>query len=146
LTTLADRLTLTQNRPAGFDWMRVILACGVVGFHTIVVSYGRVIERLYTTTPINRLPVAALLGMFFVLSGFLVASSLERCRTLVSFAGLRIMRIFPALVVEVMISAFHPRAYPHPCQSQRLFFGLGLSPLPDEHARHHPFLTAGHVS
>ena len=44
--------------------------------------------------------------MFFSLSGFLVAGSLERCRTLVSFAGLRVMRIFPALVVETLLSAF----------------------------------------
>ena len=43
--------------------------------------------------------------MFFCLSGFLVAGSLERCRTPISFAGLRIFRIFPALVVEVLLSA-----------------------------------------
>jgi peptidoglycan/LPS O-acetylase OafA/YrhL len=43
--------------------------------------------------------------MFFALSGFLVAGSLERCRTLVSFYGLRLLRIIPALFMEVMISA-----------------------------------------
>jgi peptidoglycan/LPS O-acetylase OafA/YrhL len=44
--------------------------------------------------------------MFFALSGFLVAASLERCRTLLKFLSLRAIRIFPALMVEVIISAF----------------------------------------
>ncbi|MEB0024108.1 acyltransferase, partial [Actimicrobium sp. CCI2.3] len=40
-----------------------------------------------------------------ILSGFLVAGSLERCRSLVSFLGLRIIRIIPALAVEVLLCA-----------------------------------------
>lgn len=43
--------------------------------------------------------------MFFSLSGFLVASSLERCKSLISFLGLRCFRILPALSVEVVLSA-----------------------------------------
>jgi peptidoglycan/LPS O-acetylase OafA/YrhL len=43
--------------------------------------------------------------MFFTVSGFLVAGSLERCRTLVSFVGLRVIRIYPALAVETTLSA-----------------------------------------
>ena len=43
--------------------------------------------------------------MFFALSGFLVASSLERCKTLFTFLGLRAIRILPALAVEIFISA-----------------------------------------
>ena len=44
--------------------------------------------------------------MFFALGGFLVAGSMERCTTLLSFLGLRILRIYPALAVEVLLSAF----------------------------------------
>jgi peptidoglycan/LPS O-acetylase OafA/YrhL len=43
--------------------------------------------------------------MFFALSGFLVAESLERSNTLVTFLGLRVFRIMPALTVEVLLSA-----------------------------------------
>lgn len=43
--------------------------------------------------------------MFFALSGFLVSGSMERCKTLVSFLGLRVLRIYPALTVEVVVSA-----------------------------------------
>jgi peptidoglycan/LPS O-acetylase OafA/YrhL len=42
--------------------------------------------------------------MFFALSGFLVAGSLARCKTLVSFLGLRVLRIVPALAAEVFLS------------------------------------------
>jgi peptidoglycan/LPS O-acetylase OafA/YrhL len=43
--------------------------------------------------------------MFFGLSGFLVAGSLERSKTLITFLGLRAFRIVPALSVEVFLSA-----------------------------------------
>ncbi|MET4483346.1 peptidoglycan/LPS O-acetylase OafA/YrhL [Bradyrhizobium sp. F1.13.3] len=43
--------------------------------------------------------------MFFALSGFLVAGSLLRSKTLIAFMGLRAIRIFPALGAEVVLSA-----------------------------------------
>ena len=43
--------------------------------------------------------------MFFALSGFLVAGSLLRSRTVAMFLASRIIRIFPALSVEVLLSA-----------------------------------------
>lgn len=105
MTTLADRLASTRNRPAGFDWLRIGLAASIVGWHGAVTSYGLAVQGSYWADPLWRPPLAAILGMFFALSGFLVAGSLERCRTVVSFAGLRLIRIFPALVVEVLLSA-----------------------------------------
>lgn len=51
-------------------------------------------------------PIEALiLPLFFALSGFLVAGSLERCRTLISFLGLRLIRLIPALAVETVLCA-----------------------------------------
>jgi peptidoglycan/LPS O-acetylase OafA/YrhL len=44
--------------------------------------------------------------MFFALSGYLVAGSLERSKTILTFIGLRVIRIYPALAVEVALSAF----------------------------------------
>ena len=105
MTTLADRLAVTRNHPTGFDWMRLLLSTSIIGWHTIALSYGSHAERFFLISPFWRPPVVALLGLFFCLSGFLVAGSLERCRTPISFAGLRIIRIFPALVVEVLLSA-----------------------------------------
>ena len=47
----------------------------------------------------------ALVPMFFALSGFLVAGSALRTRNVVRFLGLRGLRIFPALLLEVLLSA-----------------------------------------
>jgi peptidoglycan/LPS O-acetylase OafA/YrhL len=102
--TLAERLTVTKGRPSGFDYMRVVLALSVICWHSLMISNGinaepGAFERLLG--PLSLLIVP----MFFALSGFLVAGSLERSKTLIGFLGLRIFRIMPALSVEVLISA-----------------------------------------
>ena len=43
--TLSDRLHLTNGRPAGFDYMRVVLAFMIVVWHTAIVSYGIEAQR-----------------------------------------------------------------------------------------------------
>ena len=47
----------------------------------------------------------ALVPAFFALSGFLVAGSAFRLRSTTTFLGFRALRIFPALIVEVTLSA-----------------------------------------
>ena len=79
-----------------------------------------------------------LVPMFFALSGFLVAGSLERARTLGMFIGLRAIRIFPALLVEVVLSAFilGPLVTDLPLQryfSDPLFFKYMLNAVGDVH-------------
>jgi peptidoglycan/LPS O-acetylase OafA/YrhL len=84
--------------------MRLLLAIGVICFHTAVTSYGADAQtRLQYSLWWE--PFGLILPMFFALSGFLVAGSLERCKTLFMFLGLRAIRILPALAVEIFISA-----------------------------------------
>jgi peptidoglycan/LPS O-acetylase OafA/YrhL len=102
--TLQERLAQADNRPSGFDYMRVLLALAVVAEHTVGLNYGPsaqdwIFDYWY------RFPFAMVLPMFFALSGFLVAGSLERSRTIVSFLGLRIVRLVPALAMETTLSA-----------------------------------------
>jgi len=102
---IAERLIETGGRPSGFDYLRLGLALLVVISHSIVTSYGSEVTDRVWATPIG--PVfRCILPLFFALSGFLVAGSLERCKTVGGFLGLRIIRIYPALVVEVILSAF----------------------------------------
>lgn len=83
--------------------MRIILSIAVVLWHSYPIVYG---SEARNAVPLFLQPfVAVILPMFFALSGFLVAGSLLRCKTLISFLGLRMIRIFPALIVEVCISA-----------------------------------------
>lgn len=93
-----------DNRPSGFDYMRLLLALSVIAFHSIVTSYGMGAQKELLASA-WRAPLATILPMFFALSGFLVAGSFERSKWLVSFLGLRVLRIVPALAVEVLISA-----------------------------------------
>lgn len=100
--SLGERLTATEGRPSGFDYLRLGLAVSVVIDHSIVMTYGSD-EGLYMS-PLRPF-LRAIVPMFFALSGFLVAGSLERSKTLLFFFGLRAIRIYPALVVEVLLSA-----------------------------------------
>lgn len=101
---LADRMAAVNFRPSGFDYMRLILAVAVVAMHTVIVSHGQLIEIALWESP-ARPVLRLILPMFFALSGFLVSGSLERTRTLGVFLGLRVIRIIPALAVEVLLSA-----------------------------------------
>ena len=102
--TLNDKLANAAGRPAGFDYMRLALATCVILMHSVSSSYGAEVASRVWATPAG-MPVRLILPMFFALSGFLVAGSMERSRTLFMFLSLRIVRIYPALTVEVLLSA-----------------------------------------
>ncbi|SJZ43496.1 Peptidoglycan/LPS O-acetylase OafA/YrhL, contains acyltransferase and SGNH-hydrolase domains [Enhydrobacter aerosaccus] len=102
--TLQDRLAETQRHPSGFDYLRLILSFVFVAYHAFFVCYGWSVSDWVFLGPAR--PVGYfLLPSFFALSGFLVAGSLER-NTLPVFFTLRVLRIMPALAVEVLLSAF----------------------------------------
>ncbi|MGH7045563.1 MAG: hypothetical protein ACREE2_04130 [Stellaceae bacterium] len=102
--SIAERVKLTGGRSSGFDYLRLSLAVAVIVVHSASTSYGHASDPLVWGGP-QRVLEHLILPMFFALSGCLVAGSLERCSILVSFFGLRIVRIVPALAVEVALSA-----------------------------------------
>jgi len=95
-----------KGRPSGFDYLRLSLAIAIVCIHSNSLSYGSLADaETFWTTPARPL-FRILLPMFFAVSGFLIAASLERTRTIGSFLGLRIIRIYPPLIAEMLIVAF----------------------------------------
>jgi peptidoglycan/LPS O-acetylase OafA/YrhL len=68
------------------------------------VCYGPAAERVFWEGWLRPIPYF-IIPSFFALSGFLVAGSLARNR-IHEFLALRVLRIAPALTVEVFISAF----------------------------------------
>lgn len=101
---IAERISATGGRTSGFDYLRIGLAIAVVCFHSALVSYGREADTALWGTWLR--PFArAILPMFFALSGYLVAGSLARSKSVTKFLGLRLIRIYPALAVEVFLSA-----------------------------------------
>ena len=103
MRTLGIQFAGTGGRPAGFDYMRLGLALAIVLFHSCTVCYGPDAERALWQSPAGQL-CFMIVPAFFALSGFLVAGSLQR-NDLPAFLTLRALRIFPALVVEVTLSA-----------------------------------------
>lgn len=102
--TIDEALRLRGQRTSGFDYIRITLAASIILWHAIPLSYGPAVELTYWRSPFGW-AYHFVLPMFFALSGFLVAGSLNRCPTLISFFGLRVLRIVPALSVEITLSA-----------------------------------------
>lgn len=104
MVTIAARYFAAEGRPRGFDYLRFYLAVSIVVWHAVEINNGRQAETEIWNSMIRPI-IGMILPMFFALSGFLVAGSLTRSETIVSFLYLRVIRIFPALVVEVTLSA-----------------------------------------
>jgi peptidoglycan/LPS O-acetylase OafA/YrhL len=104
ISTIQDKLDAAGGRPSGFNYLRLSLALSVVLIHVPQVVGGMGFAHPFWM-PWLRPAHAIVIPVFFALSGFLVASSLLRCETLISFFGLRALRIAPALSVEVFLSA-----------------------------------------
>ena len=102
MNNLQDKWLAAEMRPAGFDMLRILLALAVILCHAPAVCYPG-IDALFWSGPWRPL-VCSVVPAFFALSGFLVAGSLER-NDLLSFVSLRVIRLFPALSAEVLISA-----------------------------------------
>lgn len=105
MVSIDQKMGLANNRPAGFDYMRLALSSAVILSHSFQVIAND-LHRIAVWSGPDKAVVGLILPMFFALSGFLVTGSLERNKTLVSFLGLRILRLFPALTVELILSAF----------------------------------------
>jgi len=101
--TIQEKLSAAGRRPAGFDYLRIVLSVSIIAWHGVVVCYGFDVDYDLWNGPLGPF-VRLLLPCFFVLSGFLVAGSLYR-NDLPSFLTLRALRIFPALAVELLLSA-----------------------------------------
>ena len=101
MTTIGNVFTGRDNR---LTLIRFVLATAVMIEHIFVVPRG-----------IEGGPVVAIHGWsigyvavsgFFILSGFLIAGSLEHRANLPSYAASRALRIFPALLVLAISSTF----------------------------------------
>ncbi len=102
--SIAGRIACANKATSGFDYLRIALAAGVLFWHSYVVAHGHDAGAAYQAGPFGAV-LRLILPMFFSLSGFLVASSLERATSLPLFLSFRALRILPALAVEVTLSA-----------------------------------------
>jgi peptidoglycan/LPS O-acetylase OafA/YrhL len=105
VATVSDYMEAADNRPTGFDYMRLILSVMVMVSHGASISWGEEHMASMWENPLSRALLTMILPMFFTLSGFLVAGSMQRSRTVLKFMGLRVIRIYPALAVDILFTA-----------------------------------------
>ena len=101
LGTLATR----SGRDNNFNLIRLLAAAAVLVNHSFSLSTGitddEPLARLFGIS-LGRLAVV----VFFITSGFLVGGSLESRRDPIRFLASRALRIYPALVVVVVLTTF----------------------------------------
>ena len=102
MTTIGDRLAARRGMGPGFDFLRLALAVSIVAWHSdAIVAGGSTLDQRW----LAWFPGYAILAMFFALSGFLIAGSAGR-QSLGNFLLNRGLRMLPALMTEVALSAF----------------------------------------
>ncbi len=101
--TIAERYKRIGGFTSGFDYLRIVLAVGVVLHHSVAMTDHEAWRMLWLGWP--RVIYGQILPAFFALSGFLVAASLEKRPTVAYFMSMRALRLVPALAVEVLLSA-----------------------------------------
>lgn len=100
--SIGEKLRRNNGVGEGFDLLRLVLATSVVAFHAPwLVADAHDLDGKFLVW----LPGYGILSIFFALSGFLIAGSAGRLK-LNDFLLNRGLRIFPALAIEVIFSAF----------------------------------------
>jgi peptidoglycan/LPS O-acetylase OafA/YrhL len=88
-----------------FNLMRLLAAMAVLLSHSYALAIGSSkAEPLGTSLGVTFGSMAV--DFFFIISGFLVTGSLLAKRNLLQFAWARVLRIYPAIVVVVLLSVF----------------------------------------
>lgn len=97
--SLSDILERGQNN---FDLVRLIAAAAVIVGHSFIIASGD-----GDLEPLSGVSAFTLgqhaVNVFFVLSGLLVAASLDRNSGTIAFMGGRVLRVFPGLVMCVLL-------------------------------------------
>lgn len=101
MQTVGEKLDARRGMGPGFDFLRVALAVGIVVWHSFGVARNPVWGD---GTQFAWIFGYGMLVMFFSLSGFLISGSAQRLK-LHDFLINRGLRIFPALGVEIALSA-----------------------------------------
>jgi len=104
MTSFGVILRKHQGVGPGFDFLRLFLALSVVLWHAYLVTHTHLEGVEFRRGPVGLL-VYFIVPAFFALSGFLVAGSMIRVGNLKVFLAFRALRIAPALVAEIVLSA-----------------------------------------
>ena len=136
--TAGEVMTRNSGAGPGFDLLRIVLSLFVILLHSFHVSYP---STIYLATNWSAPIWASILPIFFSLSGFLVAGSAVRSKSLKVFLSYRVLRIVPALSVEVT-----SWASAHESAAVGVFLPEGVPSVFCKHRRLDSFSPAGSFS
>ncbi len=96
-----------NSRNNNYDFLRFLAAVMVIFSHSFALSYGNGEKEwcsLITREQLTFGRIAVI--VFFIISGFLIAQSFERSRSLIKYAKARVLRIMPALAGVIFFTVF----------------------------------------
>lgn len=99
---LAD---FTQGRDNNFNLIRIVAAYAVLVTHSFALAIGTGDAEPFIDTLGMTIGTIAV-DIFFLTSGFLVTASLLTRQNTIEFVWARILRIFPALLVMLLLTVF----------------------------------------
>lgn len=95
----------TQGRDNNFNLIRIVAALSVLVSHSFPLAIGSGAAEPFGES--LGLTIGSLaVDIFFITSGFLVAASLLTRQSIIEFVWARALRIFPALLVMVLLTVF----------------------------------------
>jgi peptidoglycan/LPS O-acetylase OafA/YrhL len=96
--------SLPAGRNNNFNLLRLLAAAAVIVSHSYPLSLGKGTPeplQIWTGSTLGGAAVEA----FFAVSGFFIAQSFDRCRSLVDFLAARLLRLIPALAIVSVLLA-----------------------------------------
>ncbi len=102
---MKEQNRLTDYRNNNFDFLRFIAASLVMISHSVPLSNNGIEIFAYLNKNQESFGGFAV-GIFFIISGYLICMSFQKTNNVIKYFISRVLRIFPALVVVVLLAAF----------------------------------------
>lgn len=98
---------VSEGRNNNFDFLRFFAAFIVIYYHCFPLYYGAngtqdFYQRFTQDIGIGIIGVS----IFFIISGYLITASWFNCPVVIDFCKKRILRIYPALIVVIILTTF----------------------------------------
>ncbi|WP_127531982.1 acyltransferase family protein [Paenibacillus kobensis] len=102
--SIADRFTSRENN---FDIIRLLAAALVIFSHSYPLTLGSNASEPFSKLTNGQETFGGLgVSIFFIISGFLITFSYERSANIFEYFRNRILRIYPALIVLILLTVF----------------------------------------
>lgn len=95
-----------KRQDNNYDLIRLLAACSVIISHSYIIIGLQEEDFLSKHTRSNICFSDLGVWTFFIISGFLITQSLDRSKNFLDFIWKRFIRIYPALIVVVLLSMF----------------------------------------